>query len=151
MASQDLFVARCLSRAQKQDLASSKHEEDATFAALKEWLGGEFEVDQSGVIVTANLSGTEATDASLQQMNSLRDLETLRLGNTLITDDGLLHLKQLTNLKVLDISQTRITDAGLEHLTGLPDLRRLDLSGTQVTDAGVGELKKALPRCEILR
>ena len=38
------------------------------------------------------------------------------------------------------------------HLKGLTNLTNLILPyHTQVTDAGVAELKKALPRCRILR
>jgi len=40
---------------------------------------------------------------------------------------------------------------GLVHLKGLTKLRELDLNVTQITDAGVGELKKALPNCQIDR
>ena len=44
-----------------------------------------------------------------------------------MTDAGLEHLKGLTNLQSLDLTFTKVTDAGLEHLKGLTKLQSLDL------------------------
>jgi hypothetical protein len=68
-----------------------------------------------------------------------------------VTDAGLEHLKGLTQLQTLLLDNTAVTDAGLEHLKGLTQLKSLHLGGTKVTDAGVNELRKALPHVEISR
>jgi hypothetical protein len=44
-----------------------------------------------------------------------------------------------------------VTDAGVKELAQLKNLDFLGLAGTKVTDAAVKELKKALPRCIILK
>jgi internalin A len=44
-----------------------------------------------------------------------------------------------------------VTDTSLKELKELKQLTLLNLKRTQVTDAGVAELKKALPKCQILR
>ena len=87
------------------------------------------------------------------------------LSQTKVTDAGLEHLKGLTQLQTLSLSQTKVTDSGLESLEGLnnssaePDANQGDrrragapqrvdptsLAGpdrrTQVTDAGLVHLK----------
>ena len=49
------------------------------------------------------------TDAGLQHLGSLTELESLKIVHGQVTDAGLVHLKQLTG-------------AGLEHLSGLTNL-----------------------------
>lgn len=91
------------------------------------------------------------TDASLQSLHRLKQLESLHLELSRISDNGLVHLKGLTELETLGLAQTRIGDAGLVHLTGLAQLRQLNLSSTRVTDQGVEQLQRALPNCKITR
>jgi hypothetical protein len=68
-----------------------------------------------------------------------------------VTDAGLEHLKGLTQLQTLDLIDTQVTDGGLKHLKGLMQLRRLLLKGTRVTKEGVKTLQQALPNCRIYR
>jgi len=63
------------------------------------------------------------------------------LNFTEISDAGLEHVKRLTDLQELDLAGTKVTDAGLENLVDLPHLRRLDVSDTRVTDAGLTRLE----------
>ncbi len=74
----------------------------------------------------------------------------VNLSNTHVTDAGLEHLKALTQLQELNLFSTKVTDAGLEHLKGLTQLTMLVLFTPKVTDAGVRTLRQALPNCEIL-
>ncbi len=67
-----------------------------------------------------------------------------------VTDAGSQHLKGLTKFQVLQLTNTQVTNAGWEHLKGLTNLHLLMLCFTRVTDAGVNELKKALPKCQVL-
>ena len=60
-------------------------------------------------------------------------------------------IASLTSLEELEISYAPLDDAGLQALAGMKNLRKLTVSTTNVTDAGVGDLKKALPGCEIVR
>lgn len=54
------------------------------------------------------------------------------------------------DLTAVDVSDSLVTDEGLKTLTELKSLKRLNLRGTWVKEEGVAELKKALPKCEIL-
>ena len=84
-------------------------------------------------------------------------LRSLHLNRTQVTDAGLEHLKGLSNLehlilfrwRVTDGGRMRVTDAGLEHLKGLTSLKALVLAGTRVTDEGIKKLRQALPNCAI--
>ena len=95
------------------------------------------------------LDSTQITDAGLVYLKGLTKLEFLRLQFTQITGAGLVHLKGMTSLQTLYLNDTQITDAGLVHLKGLTGLQTLELSNTKVTDAGVADLQKALPNCKI--
>jgi Leucine-rich repeat (LRR) protein len=92
---------------------------------------------------------TQITDAGLEHLKGLNQLQSLNFARTQITDAGLEHLKGLNQLQTLNLSAPKITDAGLVHLKGLTGLQVLYVSNTKVTDAGVAELQKALPNCKI--
>jgi hypothetical protein len=72
------------------------------------------------------------------------------LNGTAVTDADLEHLEAVGNLQGLSLSDTEITDEGLKHLVGLTNLRHLDLLGTKVTPEGVERLQEALPECKIM-
>ncbi len=91
------------------------------------------------------------TGAGLVHLKGMTRLQVLRLDNTELTDEGLVHLKGLLSLRDLNLEHTRVTDAGLEHLVGLKNLGQLNLGGTAVTEQGVAKLKAALPHCNISR
>lgn len=86
------------------------------------------------------LASTNVTDAGLDTLNGLHNLQWLSLNDTKVTDVGLEHLNRLTQLKVLYLNGTHVTDVGLEHLKG-HHLWGLHLNGTQITDVGLGYLK----------
>lgn len=98
-----------------------------------------------------NLRSTEVTDAGLKELAGLARLSALDLANNKVTDAGLKALGGLKGLTSLDLSLTDVTDLGLKELVGLKDLVSLRLGSTKVTDAGVEELRKALPKCVIVK
>jgi hypothetical protein len=100
---------------------------------------------------TLLLNETRVGDAVMQQLQHLTELRELSLFHTRVTDDGLAALQGLTNLRELTLSGRNITDRGLAQLTGLRNLKHLYLSDTGVTRTGVQELKKALPKTEIIQ
>jgi len=89
------------------------------------------------------------TDAGLEHLKRLTQLEELTLMGTHITDAGLEHLGALKNLQMLNLRGNWIGDAGLQHLESVPSLQRLDLTSTDVTYVGVAKLREALPECDI--
>ena len=102
-------------------------------------------------VILVDLTGTQATDATLGHVGLLTDLQRLSLAHTHVSDIGLAYLKELTCLQVLVLNNTQVTDVGLAHLKGLPRLQSLSLNKAQVTDAGVADLQHALPELRIFK
>lgn len=98
-----------------------------------------------------DLEGTGIADAHLADLTGLPSLEHLVLARTGITDNGLTHLSHLTELTGLDLSGTRVSDHGLGCLNALTKLRRLWLP-KGISDGGqIQQLRRAIPKCEVLR
>ena len=115
-------------------------------------LGGKVTVDEKSPgkpVIGVSLRHVEVTDAGLECLKELSQLQLLDLDHTQVTDAGLASLKGLTNLQLLDLEHTQVTDAGLASLKGLTKLQSLNLEFTKVTDAGMKGLQKALPNCTI--
>jgi Leucine-rich repeat (LRR) protein len=106
-------------------------------------LGGTVTVDETspGKPMTVFLAGWRITDAMLEHLKGLPQLQSLGLMKTWVTDAGLAHLKELPQLRMLSLMATKITDAGMEHLKGLTQLQSLSLTDTNVSDAGLEHLK----------
>lgn len=101
---------------------------------------------------TLDLQFGQVTDAGLEQLSGLKHLRELNLnGTTPVTDAGLRHVRELTQLRALLLAGTAVTDAGLEEVEELPQLRYVDVRNTGVTYAGVKKLQQALPNCKIER
>jgi hypothetical protein len=119
--------------------------DQSTVEAEIEKLGGRFDIDEEAAdhpVVGVYLATGRVTDANLECLRGLTQLEELYLEGAKITDAGLKHLQGLTHLQVLDLSGTEVGDAGMELLKGLSQLEVLDLSDTKVTDAGLQHLKE---------
>ncbi|HEV8070252.1 MAG TPA: protein kinase [Planctomycetaceae bacterium] len=95
------------------------------------------------------LSGTPITDAGLAHLQGLTGLKHLLLDGTQVTGAGLTNLRGLKDLQNLVLNWSRVADSGLVHLESLTELRALNLRGTQVTDAGLTHLR-TLTKLEIL-
>jgi Leucine-rich repeat (LRR) protein len=66
-----------------------------------------------------------------------------------VSDAAVEQLKGLANLENLTLSGNKLTDKGLAELKGLTKLKFLEVSRTQVTPQGIEALKKALPMLQI--
>jgi internalin A len=99
-----------------------------------------------------NLTGTrKITGSGVKELAGLKNLNELLLFSAGgLTDAGLKDLASLKSLTKLNLSYTNITDKGLKELAGMKSLTILEVIGVvSVTNAGVGELRKALPKCDI--
>ena len=75
--------------------------------------------------------GAKVTDAGVQHLSRLKQLEELRLEDTSLTNKGLQGLCDLARLRVLQLSNTRITDDGLVSLRRLSKLEGLYIHNPQ--------------------
>lgn len=101
-------------------------------------------------LVTADLSATKVTDRSVALLSSAENLRMVRLSETGVTDGAIDSLVKLPKLESVNLYGTPVTDAGVLKLAALPNLKRLYLWQTKVTPQGIDELKKKLPKCEIV-
>ncbi len=100
--------------------------------------------------VTADLSATKVTDKSVAMLAGSENLRMIRLSETAVTDAAIDTLITLPKLESVNLYGTAVTDAGVAKLAVLPNLKHLYLWQTKVTPAAIEELKKKLPKCEIV-
>jgi hypothetical protein len=100
-------------------------------------------------VIWVNLEGPHITDAELEHLHGMCDLEELCFTYTQVTDAGLEQLGRLDNLEFLWLTGAPVTDDGLKHLEATGSLKWPGLRGTQVTDEGIRKFQEALPNCKI--
>jgi Leucine-rich repeat (LRR) protein len=84
----------------------------------------------------------KVTDADLNEVSKLENLETLDLSFGVITNLALEHIKGLKKLQTLDLRNTQVDDAGLAMVEELPSLKHLYLTNCPITDEGLVHLQK---------
>jgi len=92
-----------------------------------------------------HLAGTEVSDAGIDALRALGQLEELTLGDTRIHAIG--ELSAWPRLRTLSLTGLPITDRALPALAARPSLVALDLSATEIRDPSP---LAALPRLRVL-
>ena len=99
---------------------------------------------------------TDAGVAHLKGLLNLRELQLSGRGTNFdeiysgITDASMEVIKGMTQLEILNLGSTKITDAGLAQLGALKNLETLVIvSSNKVTDEGVAKFKEMVPECEV--
>jgi hypothetical protein len=85
-------------------------------------LGGSVTIDDkspSRPVISVSFTSTSVTDAVLEHVTGLTQLQTLEVINYQVTDAGLVHLTGLTRLQTVRLLLVKVTDAGLVHVKGL--------------------------------
>lgn len=100
-------------------------------------------------ILWVDLSRSQVTDAGMDTLAKMTNLERLHLENTKVTDAGLAKLGTLTNLEYLNIYGTKTTDGGIAKLASAKDLKKLYVWETGVTQAGAKALEGKLPGLKV--
>ena len=98
------------------------------------------------------LQNTLVGDRGLEKLATMTALQRLYLNGSfgiLITDAGVEHLRKLHDLEVLNLNQAGITDRCLETLGDMPSLHEVWLQSTAVTDVGVAKLQLRRPDLKI--
>ncbi|TXT39509.1 MAG: hypothetical protein FD138_55, partial [Planctomycetota bacterium] len=90
-----------------------------------------------------------ATDAALDHLTGLSELQNLTLAGAAITDAGLAKLEKLPKLQSLSLIRTRVGDKGMSSVGKLSELKSLWLDQTGVGDAGLQSLS-GLKQMELL-
>ena len=97
-----------------------------------------------------NVSDTGITDAGVEPLCAMPEMQDLFFGRSKITDAGVARLCScLKRLRSLCLAASLITDKGLVSISELPELQDLNVFYTNVTDSGVARLKHALPNLNV--
>ena len=108
-----------------------------------EKIGGIFEADANGELVTIIIANTPITESGWKLLGQLKNVRKLILKNCTVTDDDLVkHLGKLKQLKILSLAENPITDRALDAVAGLTELTAVDIQGTKVTNTGADWLKE---------
>ena len=82
-------------------------------------------VDYFGHASLVVIDSAKATDATIEQVGRLSQLEEPRLGRSAVVGEaGVVHLKRLGTLNGLILIGSQINDTGLIHLKALRNLSR---------------------------
>ena len=82
----------------------------------------------------------------LANLRDLKGLEELAITKAAFTDADMDFITGLTNLQSVSLWGTQITDQGLQKLTALPKLQCISVGQSGVTNAGIQELMKTFPK-----
>jgi hypothetical protein len=99
-------------------------------------------VNLNGPCSSPALVPADVTDAGLQFLSSLTDMEELRIDNLFrVGDAPMRHLRAMPRLRLVSMAGTMVTDAGLANLDGLEHLESLT-TGPLTTDDGLAVLRR---------
>jgi internalin A len=99
----------------------------------------------------SGLWSVSMTEAAIDSIATLRNLQELRLGGSPASSRWLEKMKGLKKLERLSLQDSRrLGNDGSVVLATFTGLRWLDLKGTSMTAQAVAELRKQLPQCEIV-
>lgn len=100
-------------------------------------------------ILDINFSQVEITDADVESLLPLVNLEGISFWKTGVSDRAIELISQLPRITRLNLCGTQVTDASVSTLVGMK-LSYIDVADTQITPDGVETLRRELPTAEIL-
>ncbi len=99
----------------------------------------------------SGLWSVSLTDVGVESIATLSELKELRMAGTGVSGRSLEKLKGLNKLERLVLQNCkRVGDDSIPVLSAFAALRVIDLYGTAVTAQGVAELRKNLPKAQVL-
>jgi hypothetical protein len=89
------------------------------------------------------------TDAGLEHLRGLPQIQFLRLRRCNVSDAGMATFENLKELRVLDLGMTKVADEGFKHFRASTALRQVSFWGNKISDASM-PLIKTMPQLETL-
>ncbi|QEG40894.1 Leucine Rich repeats (2 copies) [Roseimaritima ulvae] len=100
-------------------------------------------------VVDINFNQVAISDADVEPLLSLPNLEGISFWNTGISDRAVERIAELPKLTRLNLCGTQVTDASVPTLIGM-NLNYIDVADTQMSPQGIQTLRTGLPNAEIL-
>jgi hypothetical protein len=108
-------------------------------------------IEKFPVLKQLGLHRCRLNKAAIQLISKSSTIEGLNLGdNSGVRDDSCDYLCKMPSLSILDLVGTQVTTHGLIKLGSSKSLRKIYLSNAQISSEALSELKKALPRVDII-
>ena len=104
---------------------------------------------QNEDIVDVDFNKIEITDADVEALVALTNLEGISFWETGVSDRAIELIAQLPKLTRLNLCGTQVTDASVSTLVGMT-LNYIDVADTEITPQGVQTLRAGLSNAEIL-
>ena len=105
-------------------------------------IGGIFEADANGELVTIIVANTPVSETGWKLLGQLKNVRKLILKNCSLKDDDLKNLALLPQLEILGLAENSITDHGIASIGDLSELTALDVQGTKITSTGAEWLRE---------
>lgn len=93
------------------------------------------------IVAKSGKRTADATDAWIERLRGLADVEYLELASTVVTNEGMKTVGTLQSLQRLSVTLTEVDGAGIAHLSGLTNLKRLSVASSKCTGEGFAALK----------
>ncbi|SRR6056297_547113 len=100
-------------------------------------------------ILDINFSHVDITDADVEALLPLVNLEGISFWKTRVSDRAIELISQLPRITRLNLCGTQVTDALVSVLAGM-ELSYIDVADTGISAQGVETLRQQLPTAEIL-
>jgi hypothetical protein len=123
---------------------------EAALRSSQRSLNNEIAAVKPGQAACVHLYCSVGTDALLEQLVDVPEIESVWLEMTDVTDAGMKSLAALKNLRSLQIDGGRaeLGNEGLSQLRTMSSLKRLTIY-KKISNSAMKELRKALPNCAI--
>jgi uncharacterized membrane protein len=95
-------------------------------------------------IVWLDLGRSQITDAGMETIGGMINLERLHLENTGVTDDGIASLTGLPNLEYLNLYNTKIGNGVFDTFATLPNLRKVFVWQTEVEASAARSFERSV-------
>ncbi len=109
------------------------------------------QLNEDGKVVSLDTAGVQFTDADVEILAQLPELEFLTAPDSQLTDRGATRLLDLglPKLKVINLNYTSLTDKGLLTLAKIPTLTNVHVAETLVSEQAIADLRVTQPRLTV--
>lgn len=138
-----------LSGVRRRQVSEAVRRSERAVAAVITTVGGTTERDESLMVRVLQVNDDRFGDRQALLLPRLTELVQLDVRDSQITNAAIESIRTLRNLEELNLADTAVSGTGLLRLTSLNKLKKLTIYRLSVTAEEFDQLKVALPDCDI--